>query len=259
MESEELDLAEGDYTVEFWYLGNRQRWKDFLERSGEALSSQDGDGKRGEEYVFAENGTWNLHLEYGVKKALPAYVPGMLGLVFGILCGILALVLIVWLIRKMGGQIDIGVRSKQDSYDERQMLIRGQAYKAAFFTLMGYMFVSSVLDEMFEIPLFMSFGGMWLGICLSIFVFAAICIWRDAYMSMYSNAKGMILSFLILGIVNLIGGSRLVWNEGLLLENGALSNACVNLVSSVLIFAVLLVFIARLLYNRQHVEGEEEE
>ena len=57
-----------------------------------------------------------------------------IGLVCGIICALLFAAVVIRIIRKMGGKVEFGCRKK--SYDERQLLVRGQAYKSAFFTML---------------------------------------------------------------------------------------------------------------------------
>lgn len=163
----------------------------------------------------------------------------------------------IWIVCKFGGRIDL--KGRQDSYDERQLLVRGQAYKAAFFTLIAFVTLASLMSELFEIPLFMSFCGMWIGVCFSIVVFAIICIWKEAYMSLYQNAKGVILIFSFVGIMNIGAGIRVILEKRPMLENGAISIDCTNLVVGILFWLVFIVFCARLIYNKKHSEEEEEE
>ena len=61
--------------------------------------------------------------------------------------------------------------SYKNTYDERQILARGKAYQTAFIVLVGYVLAASCLDEFFYCPQLMSFGGLWLGVCLSILVY----------------------------------------------------------------------------------------
>lgn len=136
------------------------------------------------------------------------------------------------------------------------MIARGQAYKTAFFTLIFYMCIVSFISEFLGNPLLMSFTGMWIGICLSITVFAIVCIIKDAYMSLYENAKGIIMMFLVVGICN-IGIGILNLEKQPLIENKALSIYCINLIVGSTFLIILAVFCGKLLFDKRNTEEEE--
>lgn len=244
-ESEGLALEAGTYTVEFRYLTNQADWEDFL----------DGKAKTVEQYVFQKNGQWNIALEYGLEAGGTHSIYYYWGIAAGVIFAFLLLVFFRWCVGRMGGKVDWWIR--KNSYDERQMLARGKAYKYAFFTLIFYMMVVSLISEFNGISLFMSFCGIWIGICLSIAVFAVICIVEDAYMSLYENAKGVILLFSIIAVMNFSVSARIIVEKRSMLENGAISLECINLVSGIMFFVILAVFCGKVIYNKKHMEEEE--
>lgn len=180
----------------------------------------------------------------------------LLGMMCGVVAGIAFIALIMWIVRKMGGKIEWNC-NKENAYDERQLMARGEAYKYAFFTMLLSVIIASVLDEVLGFSLLMSFAGMGFIICLSIAVFATICIVKDAYMSLYENVKGIVITFAIIGISNVgigivnLGGTALI-------ENGALAKECYNIIVGVMFIYLLLVFIARVNYSSRHMEEDEE-
>lgn len=185
------------------------------------------------------------HLEYFV------------GMACGLLAGFAVVGLVLWLIRKLGGKI--GCKCKDNSYDERQLLARGQAYKYAFFTMIGYVVFAGFLKEIAEQPLLMSFAGMWLGVCIAVAVFAIVCILNDAYMNLYENAKGIILLFGFIGVMNFGIGIWNVWNRKVqILKNGCLSIDSINLIVGGLFLILLFVFVGRAIYNNRQLAQDEE-
>ena len=251
MDSEKMELESGTYTLQLCYLNQTEDWKNFVEEGGTVFSPTNDKGESDEDYVFGGYGIWKIQMEYGVRSVEPdhMYYPAeiAIGLVAGIVAGIALVYLLLFLIRKAGGRFEISWQIKGDSYDERQQIERGKGYKAGFYTLVIYVFAASVLNDVFNIPLLMSFAGMWLGVSAALLVFAVHCIRSDAYMSLYENPKGLILMFLLGGLLNLVIGVVACVRRGIILENGAL---CVNLVNvevGILLLVVLWVFIARLL------------
>lgn len=188
-----------------------------------------------------------------IEKKSAAY---LLGLLCGLIFSVLFFVFLKWVAGKLGGRIEL--KCREHAYDERQLLARGKAYQAAFFTLVAFLLMASLLEDAFELPLFMSFCGMWIGVCLSLAVFAVICIWKDAYMSLYENVRGVILLLSAVGIMNIGVGMRVILERRPLLENGKISLDYMNLVVGALFCVILVVFCARVLYNKKESEEDEE-
>lgn len=181
----------------------------------------------------------------------------MLGMICGFVAGLLIIFVLSRLIRKMGGKFGTFKCGKEGAYDERQLQARGKAYKVGFFSLILYVTVASILGDMCNIPLLMSFGGLWIGVCIAIFVFATVCIWEDAYMSLQENAKGINMMFLFVGVLNLLTGIVNV-REGIpFLDNGRISYRYTNLIVAVLFLALILMFDLKLLYNKKQEDDEE--
>ena len=179
-----------------------------------------------------------------------------IGFVCGIICALLFAAVVIRIIRKMGGKVEFGCRKK--SYDERQLLVRGQAYKSAFFTMIIYVSIAAILSELYNIHVLMSFAGMWMGVCLALMVFVIICIVKDAYMSLYENAKGIILLFLLCAVVNILGGGMQLLDTHSLLEDGKISIQCINLETGILFLIALIVFVGKLIYNQRCMQGDGE-
>lgn len=246
-ESSKLNLKVGKYRVEFCYLSNENDYKDFWKNAGKELSKD-------AEYKFPDDGEWNICLKYGYGEVKGESLEYYLGVVIGIAIGIIFVAFLKWLIQKIGGRF--GCKNCKESYDERQMIARGQAYKTAFFTLMFYMCIVSFISEFSGNPLLMSFTGIWIGVCLSIIVFAIVCIIKDAYMSLYENAKGIIMMFLVVGISNIVIGILNLEKQPMI-ENEALSIHCINLIVGITFLIILAVFCGKLLYDRRNTKEEE--
>lgn len=180
----------------------------------------------------------------------------LLGVICGVAVGLVFVALMVWITRKLGGKIDLDY--KKDAYDERQLLARGVAYKYAFFTMMIGMVIIALLEEIAGVGIFMSMAGVWLIVCISLAVFATICIMKDAYMSLYENVKGVVIMFLAVAILNIAIGIGNIVDGVPLLENGVLSVRWTNLIVGALFLYILPVFIGRVIYNNKQLEEDEE-
>lgn len=249
VESTDLKLKVGDYKTEFRFITNEEELSQLVkEGKGEYYSE--------EEYAFTENGTFNVTMEYKVKEAGAMNIYYLLGVICGVAVGLAFVAILVYLTRKMGGKIDLDV--KKDAYDERQLLARGVAYKFAFYTLLDGMVVIALMEEIAGIRLFMSMAGVWVMICISIAVFATVCILKDAYMSLYENVKGVVIMFSAIGILNIAIGIGNIVDGVPLIENGVLSTRCANLIVGLLFVYILPVFIGRVIYNNKQLEEDEE-
>lgn len=266
VESRELELEAGIYTIEMVFLSNHEDFKKFIDTCSKKMVMSEEDAAINEEaienpYDYKENGTFQVEVNYRFQEEGTRSIYYTLGLVFGVICGLLFVALFTWIIRKCGGKFGnegkLGWKNLDKNYDERQLLARGEGYRAGFLTLIIYLCVVSVLSEAFGIHLFMSFAGLWIGVCLSIFTFAVICIMKDAYMSLVENAKGVIMMFSAIAILNLVIG--LTADMSQFVVNGVIATNCINLIVGVLLLAIVVVFSGRMLYINKKYDEEEDE
>jgi len=174
----------------------------------------------------------------------PAYV-------LGICCGILfAVIILAFVRRRLYGK---AFGSSKETYDERQLLARGEAYKAAFFTAMGWMIVSALIRDLFDTSVQMTFG-----ICLSVGVFAIICIKKDAYLSLREKPKTCIRWFLFLALFNLVTFAVNMLQGKALIENGVVTWHATNLVVALLLIVVTVAVMLRQREIRLEEQAEEE-
>lgn len=167
------------------------------------------------------------------------------GLMFGLLCGLLAgfLVLAVLFKKKILSM----------EFDERQELARGKAFQYSFLTLMICLFLYAA-SEMALGRWCDAFAGVMICIALSITVFAVTCILKDAYLSLREKPRTIMTMFALLSALNLgIGGTYLF--HGGLVEDGILTFRVTNLIAGLMCLAVLIVYIVNFLL-RDRGEGE---
>lgn len=192
----------------------------------------------------------------------------LLGFAAGILITILIVFIISRIAKRVGGKIVFGCGKDGKDYDERQMLARGKAYEAGFFTMMAYIVFVGILADIMENRFMLSFGVLWIGASISIGVFVIICIVKDAYMSLRENAKGILIMLGSVGLFNLFTGlsnrEHLVENveitrKGQTFECIRLSADTTNLVVGILFFILMAVFVGKLWYDKKHEEEDSEE
>jgi heme A synthase len=135
-------------------------------------------------------------------------------------------------------------RNGKCEYDERQELIRGRGFKAAFYTQIGYLVANLLLYGGAGIEWADGVTQNGIGICLSVTVFAAICICQDAYFPLNQKPKRYLLLFagltilnFAIGMMNLSDGRRM-WTNGML-NFRSMNFVCVGMF--VVLFLVLAI------------------
>ena len=111
----------------------------------------------------------------------------LLGLTSGVLVGFLVMALLFK--RKV---LDL-------HFDERQERARGKAFQYGFLTLMGCLFLYGA-SEMTLGRWCEAMAGVTLCIAISLVVFAVICIFKDAYLSLRENPRQVMTMFTLLSL-----------------------------------------------------------
>lgn len=173
----------------------------------------------------------------------------VVGFLVGLLLVFIAFSIIGYLYKKKTG-------ISKFTFDERQTLSRGKAYKHAFYVSLAYQCAYGLFDMATGIKWCDPFTGIMIGVCLSASVFAISCILNDAYLSLKENPKRYIILFTGLGLINLGIGAVNASNVSKIVENGKLQYPTTNFIVSTMIFIILIVFIAKTLIDKKH-EGLE--
>lgn len=166
-----------------------------------------------------------------------AYVAGF---IVGVLCVALVFTIIGIIWRKKHG-------TKYGTYDERQILARGSAYKTGFFILMTYEVLTGMISLATGWQLFADeFTGSCIGIIIAATAFAVQCIVKDAYCSLSENAKSVTILFLAIAGLNM---AVAVWNikDGeSFLTDGRLNFHSLNLLVVVMMFVIAIANLVKM-------------
>ena len=168
----------------------------------------------------------------------------------GFMVGLLTVVIVFWL---------IGKRSKNKcEYDERQIIARGKAFKAAYVSLFGYLCLTGVFDAATGIVWADFFTEAVIGLAISATVFAVNAIIRDAYVPLSRNVRGLIIVFLAFAAINisfiiirLVGG-------GSLLTDGKFNVNSVTVIVSVMMFILSCVLGIKQARDKKQLTEDEE-
>lgn len=141
-------------------------------------------------------------------------------------------------------------------FDERQELARGKAFKYGFFTSLIYFGLLSLGGIMAAGDWMRSPLWVYVGVCLTVGVFAGNAIWNDAYFSMNETPKFYIYLFIALAALNLFGGIRGIVHGGSKAGDLLLGENSLNLCLGVTLFCLLVVLGVKWLWDKK--TGEED-
>lgn len=143
---------------------------------------------------------------------------------------------------------------RKPKFDERQELVRGRGYRYAFFTLLVYHLVYAVLKMAFGWAVLDDITGMFIGLMLSISVYACYAIWHDAYFALNEKRKYYIWLFAAVTVLNgVIGIGHVVRGEVFVNGRTSFSN-CLNLLCAVLFLVVLAALLIKEIASRREEE-----
>lgn len=160
----------------------------------------------------------------------------LLGAVLAIAIGLV----IIFLTRK---------KSPGQKYDERQIIGRGKAFQAGFFTLLaadGIITVAEYLSELPGTPYFWHLGALFVGIT----VFALTAIHFDAYLSMTESPK----RFYIMGACFFVAMMLSAVGNLCLSEELNYDVAFMNIAVAIM---WLIIIVALLIHNRRKAAEDE--
>lgn len=238
-----IRLKKGTYTVSFQPITNVQEFLRFVVKYGTTLAKGEDDAETPiSEYVYAENGTWDMEYLLQVQKN-PVYTILFTGILTGLLVAILFLLTSI---------TDTSTRRK---YDERQLLAQRNAYRYAFFTMIGFS-VLMLCWYLTDLPAFATQPGvlLFLNAILGILVYAVYAIWHDAYFALNESRVKLIICFVTLGLINLIAAGHCILS-GEFLTDGKLNSLSINLFCGILSITVLTT----ILLKKQKEKREQKE
>lgn len=162
-----------------------------------------------------------------------------LGLMAGILVGV-GIVVLLLLLR---------LRVLDRTFDERQELARGRAYRYGFWTLAAALAAYGLSELALGRWCDALAGGM---LCLApaLTVFAVACIRSDAYLSLRERPKQILTVLALATALNLVIGTVNLM-EGRVVTGGVLRLEAVNLICAIMCLIVLGVLVHALRTRRE--------
>ena len=145
---------------------------------------------------------------------------------------------------------------KRDRYDERQQILIGKGYKYGFYGILFYNAFYAAAGSWLGSSLFEPGPAAFMNICIGLIVFAAYCIWNDAYFALNYRSSRYIVLLIVLAVINYGAGIGFLLGGVPMIENGLLTTSATNFMCAVLLTIILLLLLIRKLVP---VKGEEEE
>ena len=116
------------------------------------------------------------------------------GLAFGIMIGLIIAVALILVANNN--------KKVRTEYDERQLRVRGDAYRYAFYTIIVYEVIIFIL-EFGELSLpIADYVLHFAGLILSCLVLSGYCIWKDAYWGLNNNRRRYGIILIVAGLLN---------------------------------------------------------
>lgn len=152
--------------------------------------------------------------------------------------------------------IAVLAKKKSCSFDERQELIRGRAFKYAFFSILIYVIGYGAISLMLEKDFMTTSAALFTGVFISFVIFAVYNIWNESFFALKQAPINFILLFSSTAICSGYTGICSI-KDGSIMENGLLNFECLSIVSSIAFVIVVITILIRLIINKKaEQEGE---
>ncbi len=154
----------------------------------------------------------------------------------GIIVGIVAAVIIALVMWK---------KTPRSDFDERQLALRGKAFQHAFFAVLIFSAVYTLLVMIIGHPLMEDGVSTLLAALFGVMVFAVECVMRDAFFTVSKTPKYYILLIVAVILSNGITGIDKL-RDGSMVRDGLLTFSCFNFAGAVLFLVVLVAILLKL-------------
>lgn len=167
-----------------------------------------------------------------------------IGILIG--AGIAAIVIVIMLLQKKSGK----------TFDERQRISRGRAYKAGFYTLMVYMFIYGITDYVGMLWCD-TLTGLGIGVIAGTAAFSLTAIQNDSFLGVKENIRSWLACNIVIALINLgIGIFNAIGNR--VIRDGVLSFYSINFFVAGLFLLIFPALLIRAKYNESNSEDEED-
>lgn len=142
---------------------------------------------------------------------------------------------------------------KDQNFDERQLILRSNAYNHAFFAVIlygaGYGMLTAVLEKHFMEDGMATLVGVFIGVV----VFCVECVMKDVFFSVSDKPAVYLLLVGACTIINGIGSLEKIRSK-VIIKNGILTIDFLQPACTITLLIILIAIIIKLLWLRQEEE-----
>ena len=146
--------------------------------------------------------------------------------------------------------ISTRAKSKGCGFDERQELIRGRAFKYAFFSILIYVASYGPISALLEKDFMTTSTALFVGIFIALIVFAVYNIWNESFFALKQTPINFILLFSITAICSGYSGICSI-RDGSIMENGLLTLECMSVVASIAFAIIVITMLIKIIINKK--------
>lgn len=169
---------------------------------------------------------------------------GILVWSLGLIIGIILAIIIIKMFNKDGKAIT--------KYDERQKVVRGEAYKYGFFSILITCGILMVLNTQEGILNVLGDTLFFIPIIIGVIVQVTYSIFKDGYVGLNTNMKRFIIFMTLIGLLNL--GLGILWIvKGEILVNGVLQSGALNLMCAFMFAIIAIELIIKSIIDKKEV------
>ena len=165
--------------------------------------------------------------------------------VLGFCCGFIAVVIVMLIIANIKKK-----KNTYTEYNERQVLARGEAYKSAFFVLIGYI-IACALINVLEINWAELSVQMFIGLFLSTAVFVGISIFNDAYFTSNKGRKSLLGSLAFVAGAECLG---IAFDNKTFVTNGIANLDIIPIIVTIWTISIFVLVVIRAILYKNSAE-----
>ncbi len=147
-------------------------------------------------------------------------------------------------------------RKYKTEYDERQKTERGKGYTIAFYTLMAYQCLMSLLSiGDIELPMH-DFAIHFTGVVIAVTVNCVYCIWKEVYWGLNNDRKRYMIVFAVCMVINafpVIGNIA----ASTLFVDGKIGLPMLNIMVLIMMAVIIITMIIKGMVNKNTGTDEE--
>ena len=170
------------------------------------------------------------------------------GITIGILIGLILAVALILIANNN--------RKFKTEYDERQLRVRGDAYRYAFYSVIiceVILLILAIGEFTLPIP---DYALHFCGILIGCLVLSGYCIWKDAYWGINNNRKRYGIVMVVCGVLNLIPVIG-AFADGSMVQDGVVTGPVINLMVCVMLLLIGFELLLKHIMEKHEEQPED--